>query len=153
VSASTDSLLRPSVMRPADLDEVMIVENRNYDFPWTAGIFKDCIKAGYTCQVLRLQNQLVGYGVLQVGADEGHILNLCIDSDFNRRGYARYLLTRLVNLAERQGARMMFLEVRPSNPRAIQMYLLAGFNEVGMRKAYYDSFAGREDAIVMAKSI
>jgi len=140
-------------MRSTDLRDVMYIENRNYDFPWGEGIFRDCIKAGYTMQVLRLDLALVGYGVMQIAADEAHILNLCIDRDYSRRGYARGLLEKLLNMAERAGANVVFLEARPSNPRAITLYNKAGFNEVGLRKDYYESVGGREDAIVMAKSI
>lgn len=140
-------------MRITDLRDVMSIENRNYDFPWSEGIFRDCIKAGYTMQVLRLDLVLVGYGVMQVAADEAHILNLCIDKDFNRRGYARALLEKLLGMAERAGAHMAFLEARPSTPRAITLYERAGFNEVGVRRNYYESADGREDAIVMARTI
>jgi len=90
---------------------------------------------------------------MQVVTDEAHILNLCIDRDYNHRGYARKMLERLLDMAERSGAKLAFLEARPSNPRAIQMYDRAGFNEVGRRSGYYESATGREDAIVMAKSI
>ena len=131
----------------------MVVEKRNYDFPWSEGIFRDCIKAGYTMQVLRLDLILIGYGVMQIAADEAHILNLCIDKEYNHRGYARALLERLLDMATRAGANVAFLEARPSNPRAIQLYERAGFNEVGLRKSYYESVDGREDAIVMAKTI
>lgn len=140
-------------MRAIDLSEVMVMENANYDFPWTEGIFRDCIKAGYTLRTLRLDGTLVGYGVMQIGADEAHILNLCIDSAFNRRGYAQFLLALLLDLAQTAGAQTAFLEARPSVPRAISLYEQAGFNEVGLRPDYYDSHNGREDAIVMAKSI
>ena len=140
-------------MRVTDLRDVMVIEKRNYDFPWSEGIFRDCIKAGYTMQVLRLDLVLVGYGVMQVAADEAHILNLCVDKNFNRRGYARMLLEKLLDMAERAGAHMAFLEARPSRPRAIRIYEHAGFNEVGLRRDYYESAGGREDAIVMAKSI
>jgi len=150
---SNDAVVHASVMRTTDLRDVMHVENRNYDFPWSEGIFRDCIKAGYTMQVLRLDLVLVGYAVMQLAADEAHILNLCIDRDFSRRGYAKGLLEKLLNMAERAGAKMVFLEARPSNPRAIRMYDRAGFNEVGLRKDYYESVGGREDAIVMAKTI
>ena len=140
-------------MRPTDLRDVMVIENRNYAFPWTEGIFRDCLKAGYTMQVLRLDLVLVGYGVMQVAANEAHILNLCVDKDYNHRGYARSLLEKLLTMGERAGAHTAFLEARPSTPRAIQLYERAGFNEVGLRKAYYESVDGREDAVVMARSL
>lgn len=127
------------------------MERRNYDFPWTDGIFRDCLKAGYTCQMVLLDSELIGYGIMQVAADEAHILNLCIDEPYQKQGFARVLLEHLVQLAGQRQAGTVFLEVRPSNPRALDLYERSGFNEVGLRKGYYDSANGREDAIVMAR--
>jgi len=140
-------------MRPDDVALVGTMERRNYPFPWSDGIFRDCLKAEYTCELVRLDDELIGYGILQTAAQEGHILNLCIDEAFQRRGFARLLLEHLVSRAEAEDARVVFLEVRPSNPRAVELYQRAGFNEIGLRKAYYEARGGREDALVMARSI
>ena len=127
------------------------IERRNYDFPWSDGIFRDCLKANYTCQLVICDDETIGYGIMQVAADEAHILNLCIDEPFQRQGFARVLLEHLIDLAIRKAARSVFLEVRPSNPRAKALYEKSGFNEIGARKGYYDCAGGREDAIVMAR--
>ena len=140
-------------MRIGDVALVGTMERRNYPFPWSDAIFRDCIRAGYTCELVRLDGDLIGYGILQTGAEEGHILNLCIDEAFQRRGFARLLLEHLVARAAGEEANVVFLEVRPSNPRAIALYQKAGFNEIGARKDYYEAAGGREDAIVMARSI
>ena len=58
------------------------------------------------------------------------------------------MLNHLIEDAREQGARQMFLEVRESNQAAMQMYLNHGFNEVGRRRNYYPTAAGREDALV-----
>ncbi|MFK8082985.1 MAG: ribosomal protein S18-alanine N-acetyltransferase [Granulosicoccus sp.] len=129
------------------------MERRNYEFPWTDGIFRDCVKAGYTCQMVLLDDDMIGYGIMQVAADEAHILNLCIDEPCQKQGFARLLLEHLVRQAERRRAHIVFLEVRPSNPRAVDLYERSGFNEIGVRKGYYDSANGREDAIVMARNL
>jgi len=129
------------------------MERRNYDFPWSDGIFRDCLKAGYICQRLLLNDELVGYGIMQSAVDEAHILNLCIDESHQKQGFARMLLNHLIELAKQRGANTVFLEVRPSNPRAVHLYERSGFNEIGIRKDYYDAAGGREDAIVMARSV
>lgn len=140
-------------MRVEEVPLIGVVERRNYDFPWSDGIFRDCIKAKYICQVVRLEGDIIGYGIMQIGANEAHILNLCIDKPWQQKGFARELLEHLVQQAIARRAQMMFLEVRPSNPRAVQLYEQSGFNEIGLRKAYYDSHKGREDALVMARSL
>ena len=129
------------------------MERRNYEFSWSDGIFRDCLKAGYICQLVQMDNEIIGYGVMQIGADEAHILNLCIDQPFQRQGFARVLLEHLIQQAGIHRAHVVFLEVRPSNPRAVELYQRSGFNEIGLRKGYYDSRQGREDALVMARSI
>jgi len=136
-----------------DVASVGTMERRNYDFFWTDGIFRDCLKAGYTCQMVLLGDRMIGYGIMQLAADEAHILNLCIDKPFQRQGFARLLLEHLVQQAGQRQAHTIFLEVRPSNPRAIELYERSGFNEVGIRKGYYDATNGREDAIVMARNL
>lgn len=141
--------LRP--MHESDIDAVMAVERRAYPFPWTHGIFRDCLRAGYPAWVLEQpEGRLLGYGVLSVAANEAHVLNICIDPHLQRQGRGRGLLRSLIHIARSHGAQRVFLEVRPSNPHAITLYLDEGFNEIGRRPRYYPARKGREDAIVMA---
>ena len=140
---------RLRVMREDDLDAVMHIELRAYPFPWTRGIFRDCLRAGYAAWVLE-DEEIIGYGVLSVAADEAHVLNVCTAPHRQRRGHGRRLLRALVQQARARGATRLFLEVRPSNPNAVALYRDEGFHEIGRRPRYYPAHAGREDAIVMA---
>jgi len=140
-------------MCEADLDEVMSIEHRAYPFPWTHGIFRDCLRADYPAWILQEGGRILGYGVLSVAADEAHVLNLCIDPDEHGQGLGRRLLRALLKFAHGHGARRVFLEVRPSNPHAITLYQDEGFNEIGRRPRYYPAHVGREDAIVMAREL
>lgn len=140
--------LRP--MREDDLDTIMAIERGAYPFPWTHGIFRDCLRAGYAAWVLQRGGEIIGYGVLSVAADEAHVLNLCIATQAQRAGHGRRLLRSLLKLARGHGAHRVYLEVRPSNPTAIALYDDEGFNEIGRRPRYYPAKQGREDAIVMA---
>ncbi len=143
--------MRP--MRQADIEAVAAMEQRAYPFPWSAGIFRDCLRAGHHCWVLETGATLIGYGVLSTGAGEAHILNVCVDPAMQGQGHGRRLLRRLVDLARWHHADQVFLEVRPSNPRAIALYRDEGFNEIGTRPNYYPAAKGREDAIVMAMAL
>jgi ribosomal-protein-alanine N-acetyltransferase len=137
-------------MRQADVPLVAAMEQRAYEFPWTPGIFRDCLGAGYACWVAESDVGLMGYGVLSVGADEAHLLNLCVDPGWQGHGLGRRLLKRMVDLARWHMADRVFLEVRPSNPHAIALYASEGFLRIGQRPRYYPARDGREDAIVMA---
>ncbi len=137
-------------MRPGDLAAVAALERESYEFPWTSGIFNDCLRAGHSCWVLVVDGEVAGYGILAIAAGEAHVLNLCIGEAYRGRGYGRHLLGRLLDVTRWSGAERVFLEVRPSNPVAQALYLSLGFAEIGRRPRYYPAREGREDAIVMA---
>jgi ribosomal-protein-alanine N-acetyltransferase len=143
--------LRP--MRLSDLDTVCAIEQRAYPYPWTRGIFADCLAANYPAWILEGEEGLLGYALLSIAVGESHLLNLCIAPWAQRRGHGRRLLHAVQRLARAQGAERMFLEVRPSNPGAIALYHAEGFNEIGRRARYYPAREGREDAIVMAMEL
>lgn len=137
-------------MRAEDLIDVARIEVSAYPYPWTLGIFRDCMSAGHECWVLSRPAEVIGYGVLSVAAGEAHILNLCVAPADQGGGHGRRILSRLVDLARWHRAERVFLEVRPSNTVAVALYERFGFNEIGRRPNYYPSRRGREDALVMA---
>jgi ribosomal-protein-alanine N-acetyltransferase len=143
--------LRP--LREDDLEAVMAIEQRAYPFPWTRGIFRDCLLAGYPAWLLHEHGLAIGYGVISLAADEAHVLNICISPERQGRGLGRELLRVLTRMARDRGAVRIFLEVRPSNPGAIALYHSEGFNEIGRRPRYYPAHHGREDALVMAMEL
>lgn len=141
------------VMEVADLDRVMQNEVRAYAFPWTRGIFVDCLRAGYENWVLEHAGDVIGHGVLSVAAGEAHVLNVCVGRDFQGKGLGRVLTTHLIERARVREASLLFLEVRPSNHVALQLYTSLGFNEIGVRRNYYPAHNGHEDARVLAMEL
>ena len=146
-----DSEIR--ALRTQDLDAVAAMEADSYEFPWSRGIFADCLRAGHPCWVLCVDGAIAGYGVLSIGADEAHVLNICIGPDWRGQGLGRHLLRRLLDIARWNGAHQIFLEVRPSNPVAHALYVSFGFREIGRRPRYYPAKDGREEAIVMTMEL
>jgi ribosomal-protein-alanine N-acetyltransferase len=140
-------------MAETDLAAVVEIERRVYPFPWTAGIFSDCLRVGYHCTILEVDFVLVGYGIIASGAGEAHLLNVCVREEFRNRGFGRVLLANLTDLAAKSGATVVFLEVRPANTAAIRLYETMGFRQSGLRQGYYQSASGREDALVMRRSV
>ncbi len=128
---------------------VVTLERASYQFPWSEGIFRDCLRVGYVCRVVTSAGRLIGYGVMSVGAGEAHILNLCVDAAFRCQGIGRRMLDYLLDRGAAAGMSEAFLEVRPSNTAAIRLYLSLGFDQVGMRRGYYQAVGGREDAAVL----
>jgi len=138
------------LMRAVDIPEVMRIEERVYEFPWTKGIFADCIRVGYDCWVATEQNAIIAYAVLSSAAGESHILNLATCRNHQQQGIGRQFLNHLVDLARLKPSEIVLLEVRPSNKAAINLYESTGFNEIGSRKAYYPAPNGKEDALIFA---
>ena len=136
-------------MTVADVPAVGALEKASYPYPWSEGIFRDCLRVGYACRVAVIGERIVGYGVAAIGTLEAHILNLCVSEDLRGRGLGRQMLCLLLDRAGERGATEVFLEVRPTNALAISLYQSVGFIPVGTRKAYYQAKHGREDALVL----
>ncbi len=143
--------LRP--MCEADVAAVAEIEQQVYPYPWSAGIFSDCLRVGYHCAVLELAVVTVGYGIIASGAGEAHLLNVCVRGEFRNRGFGRALIKHLLGLAAAAGATIVFLEVRPANTGAIRLYEAMGFHQIGVRRGYYQAALGREDALVMRRAV
>jgi ribosomal-protein-alanine N-acetyltransferase len=139
--------------RESDVAEILRIERMSYAFPWTEGIFRDCLRVNYTCRVAEIGVAIAGYGIMSVAAGEAHLLNLCVGEDYRCRGIGRRLLAHLLQVAATVGAREAFLEARPSNTTAIRLYQSLGFVQIGIRRGYYQAMDGREDAIVLKRHI
>jgi len=140
-------------MNHEDLAAVSDIERRSYEFPWSHGVFRDCLLAGYQSMVLIREGRLVGYAILSVAAGEAHILNVCVDLEFRSMGYGERLVDEMLFRARSASVRDIFLEVRPSNETALALYRKKGFRLVANRPAYYQADAGREDAAVLVKKL
>ncbi|MCK5830072.1 MAG: ribosomal protein S18-alanine N-acetyltransferase [Methylococcales bacterium] len=150
-SIERKDLMRLRKMRHEDLPTILEIESKNYNFPWSEGIFKDCIKSiSYSCWVCEELDEVVGFSIVSMGAGEAHIMNICVDPEVQKQGVGSKLLENMIKLANKK-AETIFLEVRPSNKVAISLYKKRGFNEIGMRKGYYPSANGsKEDAVMLA---
>lgn len=140
-------------MQLADLDEVMIIEKKSYPIGWSRSVMRDCIKSDYHCIVLKESEKLLGFGIVMTALDEGHLLNMCIDSEFQGKGYGKKLLKYLENICIYNQVKVFLLEVRESSPIAQTLYKSVGFKPIGIRKNYYKKAKGREHAIVMNKTL
>ncbi|MEM7612559.1 MAG: ribosomal protein S18-alanine N-acetyltransferase [Pseudomonadota bacterium] len=155
MSAATD-VMEPVMrsMTHEDLEAVSRIERQSYGYPWSDGIFRDCLLAGYQCWLLEQNGEIRAYGISSVAAGEAHILNVCVAPAFRRRGYGLALLTKLIDRARRARVKRVLLEVRPSNLAATQMYKGLGFTTIGRRPEYYKAANNtREDALVLALTL
>ena len=148
---NTNELLQLRPMLASDLDQLMPIELLAYPYPWTHGIFSDCLRHNYHCLLHEQDDNIIAYSVISVAVEEMHLLNLTVNPAYQGTGLGKRLLNTMEMIGRGLDAKECFLEVRPSNKTAINLYLNQGFNEIGLRKDYYPAKQGREDAVVMAK--
>ena len=147
--AAAAAAIEIRTMRDDDVVAVAAVEKASYQFPWSEGIFRDCVRVGYLCRVVECSGVVIGHGIVSTGAGEAHILNVCVRPEFRCRGIGRQLLRYLLERSRALGMAEAFLEVRPSTTSAIRLYQSFGFEQVGVRRGYYQATHGREDAAVL----
>ncbi len=152
-SSGAPDVFEIRAMTLEDIDDVTRIERESYEFPWTPGIFRDCLRAGYLCTVGTSDGKICGYGLMSFGAGECHILNLCVAAEARRHGNASALLDNLINEARKIGIQTAFLEVRESNQGAQVLYEDFGFCETGVRPGYYPHRGGKEDALIFSMNI
>jgi ribosomal-protein-alanine N-acetyltransferase len=138
-------------MRPADLVDVVALEESVYPHPWSMANFVDSLSSNYEAWVLRDHDgTLLGYFLLMAIVDEAHLLNVAVSAEKQGQGLGRFLLNQAVACARGLGMESVLLEVRPSNTRALEIYERYGFKHIGRRKGYYPAADQlREDAIIM----
>lgn len=135
-----------------DLPEVLALERQVQTHPWRPSSFEDCLRGRHHCWLAKHNDELLGFVVLGWAGGEAELLNIAVHPTRQGQGIGRSLLHAAIELAQPQ-ADMMFLEVRVSNRKALQFYYHEDFFEVGLRRDYYPSTNGREDALVLTRQL
>jgi len=142
-----------------DLPQVIAIERRVFPTPWSLAMFVlELSKQSGICLAATVardadgaagsagEHHLVGYLICSRYDTVWHVMNVAVDSDYQRRGVASALLAELYERVGDNHARFT-LEVRRSNDVAIHLYEREGFRAAGMRRRYYQD--NGEDALVM----
>lgn len=139
--------LRPMTL--ADLPQVEALDRIAFPTPWPENAFRYELTRNphAICWVAEQSAQLVGDIVVWLVLDEAHIATLAVPGQLRQRGIGQRLLARALLLCHESGATSAMLEVRESNQAARGLYRKFGFEEVGLRKGYYQDT--HEDAILM----
>lgn len=140
-------------LREQDLPAVAAIEASVYVFPWTIGNFRDSLFSGYQCTGAWAHGELIGYAIVMNAMEESHLLNIAVASHWQGRGVGSLFLQHLIEDLRRQHIEMLYLEVRPSNTHARQMYDRFGFRQLGLRRDYYPAVTGREDALFLGLNL
>ena len=129
-----------------DLEQIVNIENQVAIDPWTKEIFISCT-ALYNTVVMIIGQVVVGYGIIAIynSINESHILNLAVAPNWQRIGLGSRLINYLIDLCGNK----IFLEVHKNNLPAINLYKKFNFVEIYIRKKYYNTKSGRQDALVL----
>ncbi len=136
-------------MTEADLAEVVAIEDALQPTPWSAQVFRDCFNSHYDCRVVQRDSAVIGFVVLSSVLDEVHLLNIAVAPAMQRRGIAWAVLKEVIPEYQARSLRYLYLEVRESNAGARALYERIGFQTVGLRRNYYRTHNGRENAVLM----
>lgn len=139
------------VMRPEELPQVLDLEARSFEHPWSPELVAREVKQDHSLLLAISEGEgIVGFVIAWLILDELHILNVAVEPALRRRGIARILLGELLERARAQGVALATLEVRVGNEPAIGLYRNLDFRTVGRRRRYY---ADGEDALIMERGL
>ncbi len=139
-------------MTAHDIPAVHEIEQRAHSHPWKLVTFERRVAGTDICRLIVKDKAILAYAIVSYGGGDAELLNIVVDPRHQRKGIAGLLLSHVQSLVAPH-ADMMFLEVRVSNQKAIDLYQCLGFFETGHRKAYYPTVNGREDALLMASQL
>lgn len=139
-----------SILKSTDLSRAWQIEQRAHAFPWSEKTLVSNQGDRYLNLQLAVDGVMAAFAITQIVLDEATLFNIAVDPAFQRRGLGRALLERVISDVAERGVVTLWLEVRASNSAAIALYESSGFNEVTIRRRYYPTANGREDAIIMA---
>jgi [ribosomal protein S18]-alanine N-acetyltransferase len=150
--SNINSLIIRNIIKQ-DLDQILSIDTQVARDPWTEKIFSDCISM-YNGIVAVIDQKIVGYGIIAIynSISEAHVLNLAVDPLWQRQGIASKLLDNLINYNNANNKKtVIFLESSKNNIAAINLYKKFNFTESYIRKNYYNTKYGKEDAIVFKR--
>ena len=130
------------------LDTVLEIEKKSFTMPWSKDSFKAELDMGAHFTVSEEESgQITGFCILRASGEEAELFHIAVLPEYRRRHTAEMLLMEALHYARSKKADSVYLEVRQSNFAARGLYEKCGFEEIGIRRGYYDF--PNEDAVIM----
>ena len=137
-----------------DLPQVMDLERRLFqNEAWLEQTMAAEIASPQTRYVGAFDGSLLGYAGLKVSGPSysSDVQTIGVEPESQGKSIGRTLMNELLAFSKRQGSEEVFLEVKAVNEAAIGLYLSLGFEQIDVRKRYYQPSG--EDALVMRMPI
>ncbi|OGP96312.1 MAG: ribosomal-protein-alanine N-acetyltransferase [Deltaproteobacteria bacterium RBG_19FT_COMBO_46_9] len=133
---------------PGYVEQILEIENCSFPSPWGISAFEGELEKSIShLWALIADKRLVGYICFWMFDNEIQVLNLAVHPTNRRQRFGQFLLTRMIETGVSNGLKSVWLEVRPSNLAARNLYSKFGFHQVGRRPRYYRET--NEDALIM----
>lgn len=137
-------------MEKEHLSAVVDIEQNSFTHPWSITSFEEELCKQNSHLFVAIDNDtVVGYAVMSTVLDEGSLLDIAVDENYRRKGVAKALFDKLLDVAKEKELAFITLEVRASNKSARALYEALGFECIAVRKNYYSKPS--EDAVLMTK--
>jgi ribosomal-protein-alanine N-acetyltransferase len=120
--------------------------------PWPDPALVRAVRDG-ELWLAKANDTAVGFLVSQPVLDETTLMHLAVSAEHQRQGWAKQLLTHWIERERASGQQRLLLEVRRSNRPALSLYQSLNFEQIGVRRGYYQTAAGAEDGLVMALAL
>ncbi len=137
-------------MQEEDIQRVMEIERASSGLIWPERSYRFELRennAERAWVAFEPDGLVIGFVMLWLILDELHVPNFAVSPEFRRQRVGLALLVNGLAQGWYEGARCSFLEVRSGNRAAIGLYTKLGFEQVSVRKGYYQD--NREDAVLM----
>ncbi len=135
-------------MTPEDVPVAVEIEKACFSQPWSEKSFLDSISREDTIFLVCEQGASVkGYIGMYLSFEEANITNVAVSPEYRKQGFGEQLVLGAKNFATERNIEKIFLEVRVSNEPAISLYKKMGFENLGVRKKFYEHPV--EDAYIM----
>lgn len=135
-------------MTREDIAAVAEIERQTFSIPWSEKSFEESIALPHTIFIVAcMADNVVGYCGMYKVFNEGDIANIAVASEYRNRGVGKALMEAIIQESRKSEIKDMTLEVRESNQIAIRLYENFGFENIGIRKGFYDR--PKENAVIM----
>ena len=139
---------------PMTLDDLEIIKTElveKYDKFWTYGILKsEIVNINSRYIVAKYKDEIVGFAGIKLILDEVNLMNIVVKKERRGQKIGNFLLENLIKISKELNAKYITLEVNSNNKIAINLYEKFKFDEIGIRKKYYNNI---DDAIIMTKNL
>lgn len=135
-----------------DLNNIKDVLLSDFDEFWTYDILKEELNSNNSKYIVAetSNNTIVGFAGIKTILDEAELMNIVTKKNMRGKGIASCILNAIISTCKNNNIKLLNLEVNSQNTIAINLYKKYNFNEVGLRKKYYDN---TYDAVLMTLKI